>query len=147
MEYSKNGIELTARFEGCKLLAYQDSVGVWTIGYGHTKGVTKGMSCTQQQAEEWLKEDVMDAVRAVNKYVKVDLSQNQFDALVDFTFNLGSGSLSSSTLLKYLNKGSFDLAANEFEKWCHAGGKVLKGLYARRIAEKEMFLKGKKEEI
>ena len=139
MTYSQDGLHLTEQFEGCKLEAYLDSVGVPTIGYGHTHGVTLGMTCTQEQAEEWLLEDVQAAVNAVNSMVRVPLTQQEFDALVDFTFNLGSGSLQHSTLLRLLNSGDYQGAAGEFEKWDKAGGKVLAGLLRRRQAEEEMF--------
>jgi len=91
MDYSPDGLKLTQSFEGCRLKAYLDSVGVPTIGYGHTHGVTMGMTCTQEQADAWLQEDTQGAVQAVNNLVTVPLTQQQFDALVDFTFNLGAG--------------------------------------------------------
>src|ERR1035437_3806931 len=91
MNYSKVGLEqLTEPFEGCKLTAYQDSKGVWTIGYGHTSGVTPGDTCSQEKAESWLLSDVAWAEAAVNRYVTVSLTQGEFDALTDFTFNLGA---------------------------------------------------------
>lgn len=139
MNYSKTGIQLTERFEGCSLSAYQDQVGKWTIGYGHTWGVQPSMVCTQQQAEEWLQEDLQWAVRVVNAAVKVSLSQGEFDALVDFTFNLGSGSFEHSQLLTLINQGNLAAAAEEFSKWDHAGGKVVAGLLRRRLAEKREF--------
>lgn len=140
MRYSKNGLQLTESFEGCRLVAYQDQVGVWTIGYGHTRGVHAGMTCTQAQAEQWLLEDVAFCETDVNTHVTVPLTQGEFDALVDFGFNLGCASLNDSTLLRLLNAGHYDLAANEFEKWDHAGGKVVAGLLRRRLAEKQEFL-------
>jgi lysozyme len=139
MDYSPDGLKLTESFEGCRLQAYLDSVGVPTIGYGHTHGVAMGMTCTQEQADAWLQQDVQGAVQAVNKFVTVPLTQQQFDALVDFTFNLGSGALQHSTLLRLLNSGNYQGAAGEFEKWDKAGGKVLPGLLRRRQAERDMF--------
>jgi lysozyme len=139
MNYSKKGLALTESFEGLRLTAYQDQVGVWTIGYGHTKGVTRGMTCTQEQAEQWLLEDVQDAVDAVNELVHVVLSQDQFDALVDFVFNLGAGSFAGSTLLHKLNAEDYEGAAVEFDKWDHAGGQVVAGLLRRRQAETDLF--------
>lgn len=139
---SQAGINLIKSFEGCRLKAYQDSVGVWTIGYGHTSGVYSGMTITEEQAEAFLKADLGTSERAVNRLVTYIINQNQFDALVSFTFNLGSGNLAESTLLKKLNKGDITGAANEFDKWIYAGGEVLKGLVRRRAAEKEMFLTG-----
>lgn len=139
MNYSDQGFALTQKFEGCELTAYQDSVGVWTIGYGHTAGVTPGMVCAQDQANEWLQQDVQWAVNAVNQYVTAPLTQGEFDALVDFTFNLGVGNLVHSTLLRLLNGLDYTGAAAEFPKWNMAGGHVLAGLTARRLAEQELF--------
>lgn len=139
MQYTQSGENLTEQFEGVRLSAYLDSVGVPTIGYGHTSGVHMGMTCTQEQANEWLMQDVQVAVNAVNRLVTVQLTQNEFNALVDFTFNLGVGNLESSTLLKDLNAGNFEAAANQFELWDKAGGQVLAGLFRRRIAEKTEF--------
>jgi lysozyme len=139
MTYSHEGLLLTELFEGCRLQSYLDSVGVPTIGYGHTRGVKLGMTITQVQAEQLLQIDVQTAVHAVNVLVSVPLKQHQFDALVDFTFNLGSGSLASSTLLKYLNAGNIQAAALEFPKWDMAGGKHLDGLHRRRLSDQTLF--------
>ena len=139
---SQKGIDLIKSFEGCRLTAYQDSVGVWTIGYGHTSGVYQGMTITEEQAEEFLRSDLGTSESAVNRLVTYGINQNQFDALVSFTFNLGSGNLAKSDLLKKLNQGDITGAANEFDKWVHAGGQVLEGLVKRRAAEKELFLNG-----
>jgi lysozyme len=139
MTYSEDGLHLTEQFEGCKLAAYPDSVGVPTIGYGHTRNVSLGMTCTQEQAEQWLQEDIQSAADAVNRLVTVELTQQEFDALVDFTFNLGAGNLQSSTLLRLLNSGDYTGAAGEFDKWDRAGGQVLAGLLRRRQAEADMF--------
>ncbi|MBO5523436.1 MAG: glycoside hydrolase family protein [Roseburia sp.] len=139
---SQAGVNLIKSFEGCRLTAYQDSAGVWTIGYGHTSGVKKGMTITEAQAEAYLKGDLGTAENAVNGKVTYSIKQNQFDALVSFTYNVGSGNFGSSTLLKKLNQGDITGAANEFDKWNKAGGKVLEGLVRRRAAEKAMFLNG-----
>lgn len=140
--YSKNGLALTESFEGCKLAAYQDVVGVWTIGYGHTKGILSGMACTQRQAELWLMEDVAECADWINTHVvpHVELTQGEFDALVDFSFNLGLHTLVSSTLLKDVLAGKMDMAAAEFERWDKAGGKVVAGLLRRRLAEQQEFI-------
>jgi lysozyme len=140
--YSQQGLALTEKFEGCRLSAYQDSVGVWTIGYGHTKGVKEGATCTLEEAQQWLQEDVEMAVKDVNQHLEVDVNQGEFDAMVDFTFNLGCGAFNGSTLLRLVNSGDLANAANEFEKWDHAGGKVVAGLLRRRLAEKEEFVNG-----
>lgn len=139
MKYSENGYKLTKEFEGLRLTAYLDGGGVWTIGHGHTKKVTNGDVITPEQAQEYLESDVVDAVNSVNSLVKVQLTQNEFDALVDFTFNLGTNALATSTLLRKLNKGDFEGAANEILRWDHDNGKVVEGLSRRRRAEKELF--------
>lgn len=139
---SQAGIDLIKSFEDCRLTAYQDSVGVWTIGYGHTNGVYAGMTITQAQAEEFLRSDLKTAENAVNGKVTYPITQNMFDALVSLTFNIGTGNFGSSTLLKKLNQGDINGAANEFDRWVYAGGKVEPGLVRRRAAEKEMFLNG-----
>lgn len=140
MNYSKNGLHLTEQFEGCRLTAYADSIGIPTIGYGHTSGVYLGQECTQAQAEIWLMQDVQHAVDTINALVRCVLNQNQFDALVDLVFNVGSGNFKDSTLLKMLNIHAYDRASHEFEKWNRAGGIVRDGLTRRRLAEKNLFL-------
>ena len=139
MNYSKTGLALTEQFEGLRLTAYQDQVGRWTCGYGHTAGVQAGDTCTQAQAEAWLASDVSWAVQCVNLYVKIALTQGEFDSLCDFVFNLGSGSFQHSALLTLVNQRNFEAAAAEFEKWDHAGGQVVAGLLRRRIAEEAEF--------
>src|SRR5260370_13856260 len=133
--YSKMGLRLTEQFEGCRLAAYQDVRGVWTIGYGHTANVKEGMVCTQEQAAVWLDSDEKWAEKIVQKLVHVRLTQGEFDALVDFIFNVGSGNFLNSTMLKKLNAGDYAGAADEFEKWDHAGSKVIPGLLRRRVSE------------
>jgi lysozyme len=141
LSYSQKGLALTAQFEGLRLTAYQDSVGVWTIGYGHTGAdVHPSLSITQQQASDLLLKDVASAVAAVNRFVRVPLTQNQFDALVDFVFNLGAGTFSTSTLLRELNNGNFAAAAAQFPLWVHAKHEILPGLVTRRKAEQALFL-------
>jgi lysozyme len=140
MQYSKSGLHLTGQSEGCKLKAYLDSNGVPTIGYGHTRGVRLGMTCTQAQADAWLAEDIAWAVSEVNRLVHVQLTQPEFDALVDFTFNLGCGSFDHSKLLALVNQGNMQAAAQEFEKWDKCGGQVVAGLLRRRVAERSEFL-------
>ncbi|PIJ50928.1 muraminidase [Erwinia sp. OLTSP20] len=145
MEISKNGIDLIKTFEGCSLVAYQDAVGVWTIGYGWTNPVDgvpihAGMTITQQKADELLKEGVKQYEAPVNQNVTVRLKQFQFDALVSFTYNLGAANFISSTLLKKLNAGEVQEAADEFLRWNKAGGKVLFGLLRRRAYERDLFL-------
>lgn len=142
MRYSGEGRMMTARFEGCRLKAYRDSVGVWTIGYGHTKGVTEDAECSQEQADKWLDEDISRVEAAINalKPLSMMLTQGQFDALVDFAFNLGIHALETSTLWGKLNMGDIEGASKEFPRWCRAGGKVLEGLLKRRMEEQRLFM-------
>ncbi|MCM7610471.1 lysozyme [Enterobacter hormaechei] len=145
MQTSEKGIALIKEFEGCKLNAYQDSVGVWTIGYGWTqpvdgKPIRAGMTIKQETAERLLKTGLVSYESDVSRLVKVGLTQGQFDALVSFTYNLGARSLSTSTLLRKLNAGDYAGAADEFLRWNKAGGKVLNGLTRRREAERALFL-------
>ena len=138
--YSDNGFALSKSFEGLRLTAYQDVGGVWTIGYGHTgPNVRAGLTITQAEADALLRSDVEDAVTCVNRAVNVPITQNQFDALVDFCFNCGRGSLLQSTLLRKVNIGDFAGAAAQFALWDHAGGEVVEGLVKRRTAEAELF--------
>lgn len=139
MEYSKDGAALTEQFESCRLEAYQDSVGVWTIGWGHTGGIQEGDTCTQEMADQWLQNDIKEAESAVNAHLKVPVNQHIFDSVVDLAFNIGTGNFDGSTLLKDINAGDFKAAVEEFEKWDFAGGKVVAGLLRRRLAEKEEF--------
>lgn len=140
MNTSDKGIKAIEGYEGIRLKAYLDSVNVPTIGVGHTLGVHMGDVITQDQVEEFLRADLEDAEYAVNKYVLMPINQDQFDALVSFVFNLGSGAFKGSTLLKRLNAGLYREAADEFLKWNRAGNRVLPGLVARRAAERAMFL-------
>ncbi|WP_041930742.1 lysozyme [Pantoea ananatis] len=140
MQTSNKDIDLIKRFEGLKLEAYRDSVGIPTIGYGHTHNVKIGDVITAEQADKFLREDLLVAELTINTNVKVKLTQNQFDALASFVFNLGSGNFVKSTLLKKLNAGDFAGAADEFGKWVNAGGKKLAGLVKRRAAEREVFI-------
>ena len=139
MRTSKEGIALLKKFEGCELKAYQDSVGVWTIGYGHTKGVKDGMEITKEEAEEMLKEELPEYENYINELVEIPLSQNEFDALVCWVYNLGPTNLLKSTLLETLNKGDKDGVPYQIRRWNKAGGVVLNGLVRRREAEALLF--------
>lgn len=146
MNTSQTGINLIKGFEGKRLVAYDDGVGVWTIGYGTIKypngvRVKKGDTCTDAQAETYLKSDLIKFENAINRLVKVPLNQNQFDALSSFTYNLGETNLSKSTLLRKLNAKDYKGAADQFLVWNKAGGRVLTGLVRRREAERSLFLK------
>jgi lysozyme len=140
MTPSPKAFALAQEFEGCRLSAYQDGGGKWTLGYGHTAGVTPSQACTEEQAEAWLQDDLNEAGKDVNWLIDVALTQNEFDALADFVFNLGAGSLERSTLRKYLNSGQVISAAAEFPKWDNVHGIPSEGLRRRRLAEQELFL-------
>jgi len=139
MKISKEGISLLKKFEGCKLEAYLDAVDVPTIAYGRTKEVQMGDTCTQQQAEDWLEEELVEYEGYVEKAVTVPLEQNQFDALVSWTYNLGPSNLNKSTALKLLNMSEYDGVPAQLKRWNKAGGKVLDGLVRRREAEALLF--------
>jgi len=143
LTFGGSGLALTEQFEGCRLTAYQDVVGVWTIGYGHTgPDVSPGLTITQDKAAQLLQQDVASAAACVNQAVSVALNQDEFDALVDFVFNVGRGAFQGSTMLRDLNSGDFADAAEQFDKWDHAGGKVVAGLLRRREAEQALFEEG-----
>ncbi|MEG2347239.1 MAG: lysozyme [Cetobacterium sp.] len=139
MRISQRGIDLIKSFEGLYLEAYKCPAGVWTIGWGTTKGVTPGMKITKEKAEELLRGDLVKFEAAVERNVKVPINQNMFDSLVSFTYNLGEGNLKSSTLLKKLNAKDYYGTSQEFQRWNKAGGKVLNGLIRRREAERDLF--------
>lgn len=139
MKISADGLEFIKQAEGCRLSAYQDSVGVWTIGVGHTKGVYKGQVITEDEADSLLAADLDDVYGCIRNKVNVPLSQGQFDALCSFVFNLGCGNFAASTLRAKLNAGDYEGAGKEFWRWIHAGGQVLAGLVKRRAGEAEMF--------
>ena len=137
MKTSQNGIDLIKKFEGCRLTAYKDIVGVWTIGYGHTNGVTQGMKISQDQADIFLRSDVANSEKYVNQYDAIyHFTQNQYDALVSFTYNCGAGNLK-----KLVNGGQRTIAeiSNAIPNYNKGGGKVLNGLVKRRADEKAMF--------
>ena len=134
---------LTEAFEGLRLTAYPDPASggdPWTIGYGHTgRDVVPGLVITAQQADALLVADIAAAIGAVRTQVKAPLTQHQFDALVDFTFNVGAGNLQKSSLLRLVNAGLFAQADLEFAKWVKAAGKIMPGLVARRAGEAKWF--------
>ena len=139
MKISEEGLSLIKKFEGCELKAYQDSVDVWTIGYGHTKGVEDGQEITQEEAEEMLASELDEYEGYINDLVECDLEQCQFDALVAWVYNLGPTNLRSSTMLKRLNSNDLEDVPSQIKRWNKAGGKVLKGLVRRREAEALLF--------
>ena len=139
MHISQEGVALIKKFEGCKLEAYLCPAEKWTIAYGRIKNVKEGDTCTQEQAEKWLNEELVEYEEYVENLVEVPLSQCQFDALVAWTYNLGPSNLSSSTMLKCLNKTEFERVPSEIKRWNKAGGEVLDGLIRRREAEAMLF--------
>ena len=141
MNASKEGIELIKNFEGCELKAYQDSVGVWTIGYGHTKEVKEGDEINQEHAEFMLTEEMPEYEGYINSMVEVPLEQHQFDALCAWVYNLGPTNLKNSTLLHELNSSNYKEVPNQIKRWNKAGGEVLQGLVRRREAEALLFEK------
>lgn len=141
MRTSEAGISLIKRFEGCRLTKYLDAIGKPTIGYGHLLSSDSELEqITQEQAEEILKDDLKRFEVGIVKLITSPLNQNQFDALISFSFNLGLGTLQRSTLRMKLNRGEYEGAAGEFLKYIRAGGRVMNGLVARRHAEGMLFL-------
>ena len=139
MKTSHKGIALIKEFEGLRLKAYKCPGGVWTIGYGHTVGVKSGMVITERQAEEYLKADLI----AFEKYLNglgLAINQNQFDALISFIYNVGTGNFSKSTLLRKVRANPQDNSImDEFLRWVYSKGRVLPGLQRRRLAEMKLY--------
>lgn len=136
-----HNIDIIKKHEGLRLEAYLPTPNdVWTIGYGHTHTTKQGMKITAGQAESLLRKDITWVEKAVNKLVVVPLTQNQFDALSSLVFNIGEGGFSSSTLLRLLNSGDYEGAANQFLRWNRQKGRVLNGLTKRREEERKLFL-------
>lgn len=146
MKLGPKGEALIKSFEQFRSASYLDSHGIPTIGFGHTGWysvgipVALGQTCTPEQAEDWFIRDVAEAVNGVTRCLDVAVNQNQFDALVSFAFNEGVSAFAHSTLLRDLNEGMPDSAANEFLKWDYCGGHELEGLERRRRAERALFL-------
>ena len=139
MNISQEGLSLIKRFEGCELQAYKCAAGVWTIGYGSTKGVKENDTITQEEADKLLLHEMEEYEGYINDMVTVDLEQNQFDAMVSWVFNLGPANLKVSTLLKVLNAKDYEGVPAQIKRWNKAGGKVLQGLIRRREAESLLF--------
>ncbi len=136
---SENCTALITASEGLRTRAYLDTGGVPTIGYGHTRGVKIGDVCTVEQADGWLRSDLAAAETVVAEAAHVSLNQNQFDALASFAFNVGGSQFRGSTLLKYVNQGRCDLAAEQFARWKYDAGKIQPGLVVRRENERQLF--------
>lgn len=143
MKTSDAGIEQIKHFEGFRSMPYRDVGGKWTVGYGHLMvpgdGCVEGSPITMGQATSLLRRDVTAAENAVNS-AEISLTQNEFDALVSFTYNLGTAAFQRSTLLKFLKQGNKEAASKEFLKWAMVEGKYNDGILNRRIAEQDCFL-------
>lgn len=143
MKLNQAGIDLIKKFEGCRLKAYPDpgtNGEPYTIGYGHTGGVKLGDVMTQAQADSTLRLDLDKVCEQIKPCLKIQLNDNQFSALVVFVFNCGIGNFKSSTMLRLINSNKIQEAADQFEKWDKAAGKVMAGLHNRRLAEKTLYL-------
>lgn len=143
MQISYKGKELLKELEGFRQHAYLDTGGVWTIGYGTTKidgkPVEAGQTITEKEAQQWLDSDLAWAQTAVNKLIKVKLTQNMFDALTSFVYNIGENAFARSTLLQLLNTGQYAAASQQFKRWVYDNKKVVKGLVTRRMKEQALF--------
>lgn len=139
MALSDNGVRFIQGWEKLKLDSYPDSGGVWTIGWGTTKGVGPNMHITKDKADELFLRDVSEDVDCVRRLITVPLSQNQFDALVSFTYNVGQEALRVSTLRRILNTGEYKAVPQQLLRWVRVKGKVNDGLVNRRTAEAELF--------
>jgi len=139
LKISAEGLALIKKFEGLELEAYKCAAGVLTIGYGHTAGVQEGDVWSEEHANEQLEVDMEEYAGYINDLVTCPLSQNQFDALVSWVYNLGPANLKASTLLKRLNSGDYEDVPAQIKRWNKAGGKVLEGLIRRRKAEALLF--------
>jgi lysozyme len=140
MKINRAGLEIVKYYEKLHLRSYQDSGGVWTIGYGHTRGIGPNEEISRELAEKYLVEDLNNAEAHVLAYVSPPLNENQFSALVSLVFNIGAGNFRKSTLRYFLNRGRFAEAAEEFLRWKYDNGKPLKGLLERREEEMDLFL-------
>ena len=146
MQVSPSGIDFIKANEGCVLRAYQDGGGVWTIGVGHTGGVKPHDKITQEQADALLRLDLGYAQKCVNEHA-LPCNQNQFDALVDFVFNIGPSQFLTSTLLRLHKAGNYDKAAAEFPNWKYDNGKIVPGLIKRREKERALYSRPVSEEV
>jgi lysozyme len=141
MQASEKGLALIRQFEGLRLSAYRCSAGTATIGYGTTAGVKMGQTITREEAEKRLRADVQRFADHIAALVQVPLNQNQTDALISFVYNVGPSAFAKSTMLKLINRGLLEDAANQFLRWNRQGVEVLAGLTRRRMAERDLFLR------
>jgi lysozyme len=134
-----SAIDIIKSFEGCRLAAYQDVRGIWTIGYGHIRGVYPGLTCTQAQADQWLDEDIREARSELLDCSPGPFAPGALDALISFVFNLGVGNYRSSTLRQFVDNQDWPSVKRELLKWDHSGGQVIAGLLRRRQAESDLI--------
>jgi len=139
---NQDGLDIIKGCESLRLVPYLCPAGVWTVGWGHTRDVSKGMKITEGQAVSFLEQDCTIAAQPIERLVRVPLTDNQFSALVSFIFNLGSRRFERSTLLWKLNRGSYGAVPAELAKWVWGGGKVLPGLVTRRAMEAKLWMRG-----
>lgn len=138
----QSGINFIKLNEGCVLNAYQDSSGVWTIGYGHTGNVNPNAHITKEDAEKLLKQDIQKITTQLNYWLNefdITLNQNQYNAVVDFMFNIGRTAFFNSTMAQLLQQKKYDEAAKEFLRWVYSNHQYMPGLYARRLREKNLY--------
>ncbi|WOE32197.1 MULTISPECIES: lysozyme [unclassified Acinetobacter] len=145
-DISEKGYSIIRESEGLRLKAYKDTGGVWTIGFGTIKypngtSVKSGDTCTEAQANEWLKNDCKWVDSCLDQNIKVKINQNQFDALASFVYNVGETAFIKSTMLTLINQNNLAAAAHQFDRWIFDNGKRIQGLVNRRAKEKELFLK------
>lgn len=145
MNISENGINLIKSHEGLMLSAYEDTGGVWTIGYGHTKDVYAGQKITEEEAEQFLKEDLEWAEQSVNDLIVVNISQKQYDSLVSFVFNVGVNQFKQSWVLLFTNQMNWGGVREQFMRWVYDNGVKIQGLENRRLAEASLYDLGVKE--
>jgi lysozyme len=139
---SEKGLSIIKSFEGLRLVAYRDGGGVWSIGYGHTDDVSEGDTCTEQEALDFLKDDVNEAEICIATCVEATLTQAQFDALASLIYNIGCEAFKNSTMLRLINAGSMAGAEQQFWRWNKEGHNVIAGLTRRREAEAKLFASG-----
>lgn len=148
MQASPAAYSLIEKWEDTKLVAYQDSVGIWTLGTGTTRypdgrPVREGDTCTEEEAREWLEYWVLEhCEKPLNEALRVPVNQAMFDSLVSWTYNVGEGAMRNSTLIRLLNEGRYVEAQDEFDRWVKAGGQTLRGLQRRRDDEEALFRSG-----
>lgn len=139
---SQQIVDFVKRWESCRLRAYQDGAGVWTIGYGHTRDVHPGDTCTQEQADEWVVDELVEYGEGLSRYITRAPRQNQFDGLLSLAYNCGIDAIGMSGVMARHNAGLFDECGERFLMWNRSGGVVVRGLTKRRAAERDVYASG-----